>query len=167
MGKNAIDPFDKSYFLKLDEYYGSNVIVGKKTTEELIKFCDKKYGLTKVCFDDLDDIGKSHLKCFIENLSVYGVCKENTNLYLLSKNKLTQPSYDYYYRHYESYYKMTDNECKVFVFADPRAGHFHSNSAMFDSLLQVLSGIDKSDIDEKNLEYFHYLVCLEMYDNML
>lgn len=166
MNIKDVDPCNKAYPEWLLNTYSDRVKAGVKTTEELISVCNNKYGLTPVTVDELDDIARSHLKCFDEifnNPDKIGN-KRNYKLFLLHNNNATKLFYDDYYNCYKDYYLLTKRVCKIFLFFETESGKYASCSSRFESILSILKGIDQKDIDEKTIEYFHYLGNFYSYD---
>ncbi len=160
MNVRDIDPCDKSYFQKIIEKYGELVVSGVRTTEQVLRLCDDKFGITPSSYNELAHIDQTHFSLFDELLRDNGRLKNKDGRYkifIIDKNEATKPFYDDYYERNRDYYTLLKRECRLFLFLEESSGEFSSSSSLFDSIIEIFKGIGEEEVINKTAKYFCYL----------
>ena len=149
-----ISTTDISFLPSVYNFYKNNIIMPKKSLDDMILLLSKDYGLTKVLYSELDRMTAE---------SAISLINYNTH-----ENNLNIPTYDiwqlpqnlstsrFYKDFYERFVKIGDSP-KIILIYIPDKDYFMSNSSFFGTAIYVYRGINEDDFNKKGPEYKHYL----------
>lgn len=149
-----ISTTDISFLPSVYNFYRNDIIMPKKSLDDMILLLSKDYGLTKVLYSELDRMTAESAISMINynkpkntrNIPTY-------NIWQLPQNLLTSRFYKDFY---ERFVKIGDSP-KIILIYIPDKDYFMSNSSFFETAIYVYRGINEDDFNKKGPEYKHYL----------
>lgn len=154
---------NKDFPDQLKEMYKDRTLETKKTGKEVIDFINKEYGITLISnLDELDAIGKSkidELKFLLQNKDDICIKEFQFEIFRLDKGILTDKFYLYYHDRYQ--------DGLIYVYHESQTDKLFSNCSLLELKLLILSGLEKSDVENETREYFSYLNTCYHYERIL
>ncbi len=149
-----ISTTDISFLPSVYNFYKNNIIMPKKSLDDMILLLSKDYGLTKVLYSELDRMTAESTISLIN----YNTPENNRNIptndiWQLPQNLLTSRFYKDFY---ERFVKIGDSPKIILVYI-PDKDYFMSNSSFFETAIYVYRGINEDDFNKKGPEYKHYI----------
>ena len=149
-----ISTTDISFLPSVYNFYKNDIIMPKKSLDDMILLLSKDYGLTKVLYSELDRMTAESAISLIN----YNNPENNRNtpindIWQLPQNLSTSRFYKDFY---ERFVKIGDSP-KIILIYIPDKDYFMSNSSFFETAIYVYRGINKDDFNKKGPEYKHYL----------
>lgn len=149
-----ISTTDISFLPSVYNFYKNDIIMPKKSLDDMILLLSKDYGLTKVLYSELDMITAESAISMINynkpkntrNIPTY-------NIWQLPQNLSTSRFYKDFY---ERFVKIGDSP-KIILIYIPDKDYFMSNSSFFETVIFVYRGINEDDFNKKGPQYKHYL----------
>ena len=149
-----ISTTDISFLPSVYNFYKNNIIMPKKSLDDMILLLSKDYGLTKVLYSELDRMTAESAISLINynkpkntrNIPTY-------NIWQLPQNLSTSRFYKDFY---ERFVKIGDSP-KIILIYIPDKDYFMSSSSFFETAIYVYRGINEDDFNKKGPEYKHYL----------
>ena len=149
-----ISTTDISFLPSVYNFYKNDIIMPKKSLDDMILLLSKDYGLTKVLYSELDRMTAESAISMINynkpentrNIPTY-------NIWQLPQNLATSRFYTDFY---ERFVKIGDSP-KIILIYIPDKDYFMSNSSFFETAIYVYRGINEDDFNKKGPEYKHYL----------
>lgn len=149
-----ISTTDISFLPSVYNFYKNDIIMPKKSLDDMILLLSKDYGLTKVLYSELDRMTAESAISLINynkpkntrNIPTY-------NIWQLPQNLSTSRFYKDFY---ERFVKIGDSP-KIILIYIPDKDYFMSNSSFFETAIYVYRGINEDDFNKKGPEYKHYL----------
>jgi len=149
-----ISTTDSNFLTSIYNFYKNDIIMPKKSHDDMILLLSKVYGLNKVLYSKLDSM-TAHSAISLINYNK----PENTqnittqDIWQLPQNLATSL---YYKDFYERFVKIGDSPKIILVYI-PDKDYIMSNSSFFETAIYVYRGINESDFNKKGPEYKHYL----------
>ena len=149
-----ISTTDISFLPSVYNFYKNDIIMPKKSLDDMILLLSKDYGLTKVLYSELDRMTAESAISMIN----YNTHKNNPNIptndiWQLPQNLATSRFYTDFY---ERFVKIGDSP-KIILIYIPDKDYFMSNSSFFETAIYVYRGINEDDFNKKGPQYKHYL----------
>lgn len=149
-----ISTTDISFLPSVYNFYKNDIIMPKKSLDDMILLLSKDYGLTKVLYSELDRMTAESAISLIN----YNDHENNQNIptndiWQLPQNLATSRFYTDFY---ERFVKIGDSP-KIILIYIPDKDYFMSNSSFFEIAIYVYRGINEDDFNKKGPEYKHYL----------
>ena len=149
-----ISTTDISFLPSVYNFYKNDIIMPKKSLDDMILLLSKDYGLTKVLYSELDRMTAESAISLIN----YNNPENNRNtsindIWQLPQNLSTSRFYKDFY---ERFVKIGDSP-KIILIYIPDKDYFMSNSSFFETAIYVYRGINEDDFNKKGPEYKHYL----------
>lgn len=144
----------KLYHYYLRKKYDNNKIVGIKKSEKVLEKLKNLSMIEPISINDLDYMGKA----FLNDLSS-DYPKDSLKIFKMVENDTTDIFYKY---HRERY---VGKVCIYIFLAEDNS--LHSNCDLLECKLEIMKGINKSEIDEKSHIYWRYLDTMHQYDIMV
>lgn len=149
-----ISTTDISFLPSVYNFYKNDIIMPKKSLDDMILLLSKDYGLTKVLYSELDRMTAESAISLIN----YNDHENNQNIptndiWQLPQNLATSRFYKDFY---ERFVKIGDSP-KIILIYIPDKDYFMSNSSFFETAIYVYRGINEDDFNKKGPEYKHYL----------
>ena len=149
-----ISTTDISFLPSVYNFYKNDIIMPKKSLDDMILLLSKDYGLTKVLYSELDRMTAESAISLIN----YNDHENNQNIptndiWQLPQNLATSRFYTDFY---ERFVKIGDSP-KIILIYIPDKDYFMSNSSFFETAIYVYRGINEDDFNKKGPEYKHYL----------
>ena len=149
-----ISTTDISFLPSVYNFYKNDIIMPKKSLNDMILLLSKDCGLTKVLYSELDRMTAESAISMINynkpentrNIPTY-------NIWQLPQNLSTSRFYKDFY---ERFVKIGDSP-KIILIYIPDKDYFMSNSSFFETAIYVYRGINDDDFNKKGPEYKHYL----------
>ena len=149
-----ISTTDISFLPSVYNFYKNDIIMPKKSLDDMILLLSKDYGLTKVLYSELDRMTAESAISMINynkpkntrNIPTY-------NIWQLPQNLSTSRFYKDFY---ERFVKIGDSP-KIILIYIPDKDYFMSNSSFFGTAIYVYRGINEDDFNKKGPQYKHYL----------
>lgn len=143
-----------SFLPSVYNFYKNDIIMPKKSLDDMILLLSKDYGLTKVLYSELDRMTAESAISMIN----YNTHKNNPNIptndiWQLPQNLATSRFYTDFY---ERFVKIGDSP-KIILIYIPDKDYFMSNSSFFETAIYVYRGINEDDFNKKGPQYKHYL----------
>ncbi len=157
-----IDSTSPDFKEKLIEVYGKSVVIGKRNTRDIIKYCEKNYVLHKTDKSRLDVIGKSNLEAFASNCNISD--KNKIAIYKVEKSSGACLFYKHYYNCHRDYLKYVDADLNIYIFCDEAKDVLSCTDSLMDIRLSILRGVSEEDIADKTNNYISHLNYLYLYD---
>lgn len=149
-----ISTTDISFLPSVYNFYKNDIIMPKKSLDDMILLLSKDYGLTKVLYSELDRMTAESAISLIN----YNTHENNLNIPTNDIWQLPQSlsTSRFYKDFYERFVKIGDSP-KIILIYIPDKDYFMSNSSFFETAIYVYRGINKDDFNKKGPEYKHYL----------
>ena len=149
-----ISTTDISFLPSVYNFYKNDIIMPKKSLDDMILLLSKDYGLTKVLYSELDRM-TAELAISLIN---YNTPENNMNIPTNDICQLPQnlSTFRFYKDFYERFVKIGDSPKIILVYI-PDKDYFMSNSSFFETAIYVYRGINEDDFNKKGPEYKHYL----------
>ena len=144
----------KLYHYYLKKKYDNDKIVGIKESEKVLEKLKNLSVIEPISINDLDYMGKA----FLNDLSSE-YPKDSLKIFKMVKNGTTDIFYKY---HRERY---VGKVC-IYIFLS-EDNSLHSNCDLLECKLEIMKGINKSEIDKKSHIYWRYLETMHQYDIMV
>ena len=150
-----ISTTDISFLPSVYNFYKNDIIMPKKSLNDMILLLGKEYGLHRVLYSELDRMtAESTISLFSYNKSENTrSIPTNDNIWQLPQNLSTSRFYKDFY---ERFVKIGDSPKIILVYI-PDKDYFMSNSSFFEIAIYVYRGINEDDFNKKGPEYKHYL----------
>ena len=144
----------KLYHYYLRKKYDNDKIVGIKESEKVLEKLKNLSVIEPISINDLDYMGKA----FLNDLSSE-YPKDSLKIFKMVENGTTDMFYKY---HRERY---VGKVC-IYIFLS-EDNSLHSNCDLLECKLEIMKGINKSEIDKKSHIYWRYLDTMHQYDIMV
>ena len=149
-----ISTTDISFLPSVYNFYKNDIIMPKKSLDNMILLLSKDYGLTKVLYSELDRMtAESAISLINYNTHENNLNIPTYNIWQLPQNLATSRFYKDFY---ERFVKIGDSPKIILVYI-PDKDYFMSNSSFFETAIYVYRGINEDDFNKKGPEYKHYL----------
>ena len=149
-----ISTTDISFLPSVYNFYKNDIIMPKKSLDDMILLLSKDYGLTKVLYSELDRMtAESAISLINYNTHENNLNIPTNDIWQLSQNLATSRFYKDFY---ERFVKIGDSP-KIILIYIPDKDYFMSNSSFFETAIYVYRGINEDDFNKKGPEYKHYL----------
>ena len=149
-----ISTTDISFLPSVYNFYKNDIIMPKKSLDDMILLLSKDYGLTKVLYSELDRMtAESAISLINYNTHENNLNIPTNDIWQLPQNLSTSRFYKDFY---ERFVKIGDSP-KIILIYIPDKDYFMSNSSFFETAIYVYRGINEDDFNKKGPEYKHYL----------
>ena len=149
-----ISTTDISFLPSVYNFYKNDIIIPKKSLDDMILLLSKDYGLTKVLYSELDRMtAESAISLINYNTHENNLNIPTNDIWQLPQNLSTSRFYKDFY---ERFVKIGDSPKIILVYI-PDKDYFMSNSSFFETAIYVYRGINEDDFNKKGPEYKHYL----------
>lgn len=149
-----ISTTDISFLPSVYNFYKNDIIMPKKSLDDMILLLSKDYGLTKVLYSELDRMtAESAISLINYNTPERNMNIPTNDIWQLPQNLSTSRFYKDFY---ERFVKIGDSPKIILVYI-PDKDYFMSNSSFFEIAIYVYRGINEDDFNKKGPEYKHYL----------
>ena len=149
-----ISTTDISFLPSVYNFYKNDIIMPKKSLDDMILLLSKDYGLTKVLYSELDRMtAESAISLINYNTPERNMNIPTNDIWQLPQNLLTSRFYKDFY---ERFVKIGDSPKIILVYI-PDKDYFMSNSSFFETAIYIYRGINEDDFNKKGPEYKHYL----------
>lgn len=149
-----ISTTDISFLPSVYNFYKNDIIMPKKSLDDMILLLSKDYGLTKVLYSELDRMtAESAISLINYNTPENNMNIPTNDIWQLPQNLSTSRFYKDFY---ERFVKI-GNSPKIILVYIPDRDYFMSNSSFFETAIYVYRGINEDDFNKKGPEYKHYL----------
>ena len=149
-----ISTTDISFLPSVYNFYKNDIIMPKKSLDDMILLLSKDYGLTKVLYSELDRMtAESAISLINYNTHENNLNIPTNDIWQLPQNLSTSRFYKDFY---ERFVKIGDSPKIILVYI-PDKDYFMSNSSFFEIAIYVYRGINEDDFNKKGPEYKHYL----------
>ena len=149
-----ISTTDISFLPSVYNFYKNDIIMPKKSLDDMILLLSKDYGLTKVLYSELDRMtAESAISLINYNTHENNLNIPTNDIWQLPQNLSTSRFYKDFY---ERFVKIGDSP-KIILIYIPDKDYFMSNSSFFGTAIYVYRGINEDDFNKKGPEYKHYL----------
>ena len=149
-----ISTTDSSFLPSVYNFYKNDIIMPKKSPDDMILLLGKEYGLHKVLYSELDRMTAESAISLINYNKPENTLKFPTNdIWQLPQNLATS---HFYKDFYERFVKIGDSPKIILVYI-PDKDYLMSNSSFFEIAIYVYRGINEDDFNKKGPEYKHYL----------
>ena len=149
-----ISTTDSSFLPSVYNFYKNDIIMPKKSPDDMILLLGKEYGLHKVLYSELDRMTAESAISLINYNKPENTLKFPTNdIWQLPQNLATSRFYKDFY---ERFVKIGDSP-KIILIYIPDKDYLMSNSSFFGTAIYVYRGINEDDFNKKGPEYKHYL----------
>lgn len=149
-----ISTTDISFLPSVYNFYKNDIIMPKKSLDDMILLLSKDYGLTKVLYSELDRMtAESAISLINYNTPENNMNIPTNDIWQLPQNLATSRFYKDFY---ERFVKIGDSPKIILVYI-PDKDYFMSNSSFFGTAIYVYRGINEDDFNKKGPEYKHYL----------
>ena len=149
-----ISTTDNSFLPSVYNFYKNDIIMPKKSPDDMILLLGKEYGLHKVLYSELDRMTAESAISLINYNKPENTLKFPTNdIWQLPQNLATSRFYKDFY---ERFVKIGDSPKIILVYI-PDKDYFMSNSSFFEIAIYVYRGINEDDFNKKGPEYKHYI----------
>ena len=149
-----ISTTDNSFLPSVYNFYKNDIIMPKKSPDDMILLLGKEYGLHKVLYRELDRMTAESAISLINDNKPENTLKFPTNdIWQLPQNLSTS---HFYKDFYERFVKIGDSP-KIILIYIPDKDYFMSNSSFFETAIYVYRGINEDDFNKKGPQYKHYL----------
>ena len=149
-----ISTTDISFLPSVYNFYKNDIIMPKKSLDDMILLLSKDYGLTKVLYSELDRMtAESAISLINYNTPERNMNIPTNDIWQLPQNLATSRFYKDFY---ERFVKIGDSPKIILVYI-PDKDYFMSNSSFFEIAIYVYRGINEDDFNKKGPEYKHYL----------
>ena len=149
-----ISTTDISFLPSVYNFYKNDIIMPKKSLDDMILLLSKDYGLTKVLYSELDRMtAESAISLINYNTHENNLNIPTNDIWQLPQNLATSRFYKDFY---ERFVKIGDSP-KIILIYIPDKDYFMSNSSFFETAIYVYRGINEDDFNKKGPEYKHYL----------
>lgn len=149
-----ISTTDISFLPAVYNFYKNDIIMPKKSLDDMILLLSKDYGLTKVLYSELDRMTvESTISLINYNTHENNLNIPTNDIWQLPQNLATSRFYKDFY---ERFVKIGDSPKIILVYI-PDKDYFMSNSSFFGTAIYVYRGINEDDFNKKGPEYKHYL----------
>lgn len=134
------------------------VILGRKSTQEFLSCITELFDLTSVSPQDYfpHAVWKDQIFTFQQGLDqmegLQGTVAE-LSLYLVKRNEKSEK----YYAEIFPYPESGD----IFLILEKHSCLLYTNSYLLSRELTILRGIDKKDLDARNMEFILYMMCFD------
>ena len=149
-----ISTTDNSFLPSVYNFYKNDIIMPKKSQDDMILLLGKEYGLHKVLYSELDRMTADSAISLINYNKPESTRNISTHdIWQLPQNLATSRFYKDFY---ERFVKIGDSPKIILVYI-PDKDYFMSNSSFFGTAIYVYRGINADDFNKKGSEYKHYL----------
>ena len=149
-----ISTTDISFLPSVYNFYKNDIIMPKKSLDDMILLLSKDYGLTKVLYSELDRMtAESAISLINYNTHENNLNIPTNDIWQLPQNLSTSRFYKDFY---ERFVKIGDSP-KIILIYIPDKDYFMSNSSFFETAIYIYRGINEDDFNKKGPEYKHYL----------
>ena len=149
-----ISTTDISFLPSVYNFYKNDIIMPKKSLDDMILLLSKDYGLTKVLYSELDRMtAESAISLINYNTHENNLNIPTNDIWQLPQNLST---FRFYKDFYERFVKIGDSPKIILVYI-PDKDYFMSNSSFFETAIYIYRGIYEDDFNKKGPEYKHYL----------
>ena len=149
-----ISTTDISFLPSVYNFYKNDIIMPKKSLDDMILLLYKDYGLTKVLYSELDRMTvESAISLINYNTPENNMNIPTNDIWQLPQNLSTSRFYKDFY---ERFVKIGDSP-KIILIYIPDKDYFMSNSSFFETAIYIYRGINEDDFNKKGPEYKHYL----------
>ena len=149
-----ISTTDISFLPSVYNFYKNDIIMPKKSLDDMILLLSKDYGLTKVLYSELDRMtAESAISLINYNNPENNLNTPINDIWQLPQNLSTSRFYKDFY---ERFVKIGDSP-KIILIYIPDKDYFMSNSSFFETAIYIYRGINEDDFNKKGPEYKHYL----------
>ena len=149
-----ISTTDSSFLPSVYNFYKNDIIMPKKSLDDMILLLSKDYGLTKVLYSELDRMtAESAISLINYNTPERNMNIPTNDIWQLPQNLATSRFYKDFY---ERFVKIGDSPKIILVYI-PDKDYFMSNSSFFETAIYIYRGINEDDFNKKGPEYKHYL----------
>ena len=149
-----ISTTDSSFLPSVYNFYKNDIIIPKKSPDDIFLLLGKEYGLNKVLYSELDRMTADSAISLINYNKPENTRNIHTHdIWQLPQNLATSRFYKDFY---ERFVKIGDSPKIILVYI-PDKDYFMSNSSFFEIAIYVYRGINEDDFNKKGPEYKHYL----------
>lgn len=149
-----ISTTDNSFLPSVYNFYKNDIIMPKKSPDDMILLLGKEYGLHKVLYSELDRMTAESVISLINYNKPENTLKFPTNdIWQLPQNLATSRFYKDFY---ERFVKIGDSPKIILAYISDK-DYLMSNSSFFETAIYVYRGINEDDFNKKGSEYKHYL----------
>ena len=149
-----ISTTDSSFLQSVYNFYKNDIIMPKKSLDDMIFLLGKEYGLHKVLYSELDRMTAESVISLINYNKPENTLKFPTNdIWQLPQNLATSRFYKDFY---ERFVKIGDSPKIILAYISDK-DYLMSNSSFFETAIYVYRGINEDDFNKKGPEYKHYL----------
>lgn len=148
-----IDETKPDFFYKLKEFYKDKIIIGRKTTGEVLDYIEQKYGINYLTESDwtAKKLGSYHevkqMVCRYDDLLIYELNPAGES--------------QKYYKYHESRYTK---KYPILIFYSKEKDILDANCPLLQFEIKIVQGIEKSDIDSHSAGFKDYLNSLYLLD---
>ena len=149
-----ISTTDISFLPSVYNFYKNDIIMPKKSLNDMILLLGKEYGLHKVLYSELDRMTADSAISLIN----YNKPENTRNIHTHDIWQLPQnlSTFRFYKDFYERFVKIGDSPKIILVYILDK-DYIMSNSSFFETAIYVYRGINEDDFNKKGPEYKHYL----------
>lgn len=145
-----------SYMRDLKTFYLKDVIVPKRSSEDVIVDLQKSFTVEKVELSKLDDLTYSTLKSnFFDNVETEAII-----IWKLIRNSSSEIFYKAFYKNYHK-------DIFIYLIFEKNFKKFFSNCSLFQSYITICQGVDQIDIMNETSSFKGYLNTLYLYHQCL
>ena len=149
-----ISTTDSSFLPSVYNFYKNDIIMPKKSPDDMILLLGKEYGLNKVLYSELDRMTADSAISLINYNKPESTRNISTHdIWQLPQNLATSRFYKDFY---ERFVKIGDSPKIILVYI-PDKDYIMSNSSFFETAIYVYRGINEDDFNKKGPQYKHYL----------
>lgn len=149
-----ISTTDNSFLPSVYNFYKNDIIMPKKSPDDMILLLGKEYGLHKVLYSELDRMTAESAISLINYNKPENTLKFPTNdIWQLPQNLATSRFYKDFY---ERFVKIGDSPKIILAYIQDK-DYLMSNSSFFATAIYVYRGINEDDFNKKGPEYKHYI----------
>ena len=149
-----ISTTDSSFLPSVYDFYKNDIIMPKKSQDDMILLLGKEYGLNKVLYSELDRMTADSAISLINYNKPESIRNISTHdIWQLPQNLSTSRFYKDFY---ERFVKIGDSPKIILVYI-PDKDYIMSNSSFFETAIYVYRGINADDFNKKGSEYKRYL----------
>lgn len=148
------NPLCEDFIYRAEETYKNKIVTPARTGGELIELCTKQYPFRPIEWDNVEFLGKR----FLVHLNLKST---EVKTFLLKRNERTEMFYRYF--RIENGIPAEWTYPLIYCYYNEKTDTLYSNDSLWSFQMNILRGIDTSDINDCTERYKNYLNDLYMF----
>lgn len=145
-----INPLNTDFLKNVEKQFAYQIITPRKSSVQLLDCIRKMFDLENVDWK----IAKIEMENFVSGRSY---CDKDMAVYRLIRNEKSELFYKYHLCRFLP-------RSKIYIMIDMKKNEFICNCSLMQQRINILRGIDESEIELRTGDYKSYLNCIYMYE---